>query len=126
MLLDAGEDVDVKNKGGKTPLHVGVEVKNYDAVSKLFNSGVDIEIRDATGFSVTEKADRRVMKILSRRPVQPVGSDSHGGSIYVPEEEPAPPPASIAPERVVTSEQPSINQSMTSAAPLNSEFSIRD
>jgi ankyrin repeat protein len=27
MLLDAGEDVDVKNKGGKTPLHVAVEVK---------------------------------------------------------------------------------------------------
>lgn len=50
MLLDAGEDVDVKNEGGKTPLHVAVEVKNYDAVSKLFNSGVDIEIRDATGF----------------------------------------------------------------------------
>ncbi|KAF5630656.1 ankyrin repeat domain protein [Fusarium sp. NRRL 25303] len=56
-LIDAGAQVNARNRSGETALHVAVRCGHKLAVKQLVESGACVHVRDAAGRSVLEVAD---------------------------------------------------------------------
>ncbi|KAI1059209.1 hypothetical protein LB507_003657 [Fusarium sp. FIESC RH6] len=56
-LIEAGANVNARNRAGETALHIAVRCGHKLAVKQLVNSGANVHARDAAGRSVLEVAD---------------------------------------------------------------------
>ena len=51
LLINAGADINAKNKDGSTPLHVAAEKKNKDIVELLILRHADINAKNNNGWT---------------------------------------------------------------------------
>jgi ankyrin repeat protein len=62
-LIEAGANVDARNRAGETALHVAVRCGHKLAVKQLVNSGANVHARDAAGRSVLEVTDVKMRSL---------------------------------------------------------------
>ena len=71
-LLKLGENPDILNKSGETPLYVSVDIENYDAMIILLEFGADCNIQKNDGntalhLATEKKNDTYICSLLSHR-----------------------------------------------------------
>ncbi|KAJ4311431.1 hypothetical protein N0V84_010453 [Fusarium piperis] len=62
-LVEAGADIDARNRSGETALHVAVRCGRKLAVKQLVEDGASVHARDAAGRSVLEVADIKMKSL---------------------------------------------------------------
>jgi ankyrin repeat protein len=67
MLLDAGADIDARNKEGVTSVLAAAGGKNVPLVELLLSRGADINARDSEGRTALGRAEARFHHELARR-----------------------------------------------------------
>lgn len=84
MLLEAGDENDINlpdSEYGKTPLHYAAYYGNRNMCGKLIELGADINVKDRTGRTPYQSAERQK---LTQEFLEECGADvSTGNSQYV-------------------------------------------
>ena len=63
--LDAGVDVNVKDEGGETPLHVAALMNNAEVAELLIDEGADVNAKNMDGETPLHKAvPKEIVKLL--------------------------------------------------------------
>lgn len=63
MLVEAGADINARNRSGETALHVAVRCGRKLAVKQLVEDGASVHARDAAGRSVLDVADIKMKSL---------------------------------------------------------------
>jgi hypothetical protein len=79
VLLRLHPDLNVRNKAGKTPLHLALEVQSEEAVRRLLAFGPDLSVRDHRGNTVLHLAAAAGLENLANDLVQ-AGADTHAAN----------------------------------------------
>lgn len=79
VLLRLHPDLNVRNKAGKTPLHLALEVQSEEAVRRLLAFGPDLSVRDLRGNTVLHLAAAAGLENLANDLVQ-AGADTHAAN----------------------------------------------
>jgi RNA polymerase sigma factor (sigma-70 family) len=82
FLLEAGGDVNARNKTGLTPLHVAALMRRTESTQQLLEAGADVEARTASGLTPLTLAVMRdaveLAAVLLGHGAQAHAADGHG------------------------------------------------
>ena len=85
LLLNAGADVNAKDKKGMTPLFLAVAQDKFDAALKLlqFKANASLQMDDGSTalFAAAMKGNRKMMELLLEAGASENDVDRHGGTV---------------------------------------------